>query len=338
MKSPIQKISLALCLLLNSSSLKAEEACCEVNGCNYFIEADFLYWQARQENINAVSGSSFTLRNELGGGVVIETGTQRQNFKRLDYDWKPGFRIGAGFDFSQCGFQVATYWTHFNGHGSGHGKTGDATSSARWNLDYDVIDFILSGPEFCCTPCLTWQPFVGVRGAINYEKFHFRGQFIDVTVTPTVDSTFTNNRILRGHDRVDYKGIGPEIGINADWYIGKGFSIYGKMMGALLFSQSKGRLSQFTQVSSIDVAGGIVDFSDTATADSVDSFNSRFCQIVAEFGLGIEWCYPICVCNYQSDLNLRLGWEHSQWFDHDKAHSNGDMCFDGLTLAAQIKF
>ncbi len=55
-------------------------------------------------------------------------------------------------------------------------------------------------------------------------------------------------------------------------------------------------------------------------------------------GLGVSWQRYTCLCQHTLNTVIKLGWEHSQWFDHNAVNDSGDLTFDGLTLSAQIQF
>lgn len=301
--------------------------CCE-NSCNscssFLVEVDFLYWRALQNGIACGCSSAFK-----------------------NHKWDYGYRLGGEYDFECSCWDVAIYWTHFNckDHKKGRRDHNDSSSSSssspiagissssrssssgshcandfshgHWKLNYDVIDVTL-GRDFNMYSCTNVRPFIGVRGVWIEE--HIRSHNESVQVTSFGDNTI----IFDNHSKEDFSGAGPEFGVEADWNLGSGFGIYGVLSGGFLYGEFKIRTNE-TQTFLNPTQ--ILYCNEHHRPDAVESFFDAV--------IGVQ--YEYCFCN-KSRLQLRAGWEHHQYFDHNHIGTNGDLTLDGLTLSAGYSF
>lgn len=164
------------------------------------------------------------------------------------FKWEWGFRMGIGY--TQCDHQW-TYkaaWTHLES--KAHGRTSYnsgppdflgiypiwsmspdtlasdyvSTASANWHLHTDIADFIFQYNYGCFCDRLMVMPFVGIRGVLLSQKL--TAKYEGGTFFSGIDENTLRSRYYSG---------GPRFGLNADYYLACGFSIFGRGAVAPLF-------------------------------------------------------------------------------------------------------
>lgn len=316
----IRKIHLALALLLISSisyghgedALSCGEnqnplycqSCCRCDRVS--LSGDFLYWRAFEGGLDSCVPEEFSDIVTSDGRVISRfSGRGREpHFK-----WSPGFRIGLGYESSYSEWDIAACWTHFRSHSHGPNHHGN---KIQWKINLDVIDLV-AGYEFDLAPCFTLRPYGGLRGARIYQNLRIR-EF------PSSISTelFTLNK----KDKARFLGIGPLFGVEGDWAMGCGFSVFTNVSLSWLYGNFHTRFGEFE-----------------GTSDT-----ENFCQIkrhldavqaVADVAVGVRW--QKCLCE-NVQLLLELSLEHHRYFDHNRIGGYGDVCFDGVVVGGGVEF
>lgn len=306
--------------------------CCDEE--QFLFKVDALYWRAHQEGLQDFIVTQ--IDNTLVEVDIVNfaaVNTTNQSFKRSKFnsDWRGGYRLGLGYNL--CGWTMALDWTHYRGNAHGHGKEGDFRRSGHWKLDYDVVDFIVGTPNYCLGSCFNWNAFGGIRSArINQNMRTHTEDFSNIVVT-TVNTVITRTfTATSAHYREHYNGVGPELGFNAEWNLGCGFSLCANATGAIVFGR-------FHVNSTVDTAtaatGPVTSFSANA---SFNSYHDRIWEPVVDLGLGVCWQRHFCYCNYEADLLFKLGWEHHQWFHQGHIGGNEDLYLDGLTFSTSLLY
>jgi hypothetical protein len=172
---------------------------------------DFLYWQATEP-------VDWTLKTN------DSTTDQYVQFRNVEFDFAPGFRVGLGSS-DECQWGAKLYYTRFctqaEDAASGyvtpvflpskmalprHQSPFFHTGNIQAKIDYNVIDLDF-GKSFSTTESFRFRPVLGLRGAWINQAFgsEFQGSWPSTsTVTwETVDERIEN----------DFWGIGPKLGI-----------------------------------------------------------------------------------------------------------------------------
>lgn len=346
----LRKINIALALLLTTSAgyaygdlmnsqecgertrcLPCEPTCniscqpaCNVKG---FISADFLYWRAFESGLDQcvatevsdsiTSTSSSATSSSSSDQIVVSrfTGEGRDPH----FNWDPGFRIGAGYELGGDKWDIAVLWTHFHSHSSRDGN------AFRWSINYDVID-IIEAYQCELGSCFTLRPYGGLRGARIDQKLRLNdvtsavsSSFASFSGASLVDGPITTN----SNNKQKFSGLGPLLGLEVDWKIGCGFSVYINLAASWLYGKFDIRQSELTE-----------------SADTIDSFKVRkrlhASLAVGDAGFGFRWQTTFC---NDIRLLLQLGFEHHRYFDYNRINGNyGDLSFDGLNLSAGLEF
>lgn len=320
----IRKIYLVITLILitatgyayeddgNLSACGESECCisCQPACCGRgFISADLLYWRAFENGLDACVPRQVSDMVTSDGCVISAfSGKSREPH----FQWNPGFRIGAGYEFACSNRDIEAFWTHFysNAHGSRRN-----CNEHRWNINLDVID-VVAGYECDLVSCFALMPFVGLRGARIHQKLHI-GDFSGSCCCIDDDMT-----IIRKRNTENFLGLGPLIGLEADWNIGCDFSLYAGASVSWLYGRFHVRLLESEM-----------------SVDSVDCCDVRkrldASLASADAEVGISW--QKCFCNNMR-LILGVGLEHHRYFDFNRMCGYGDLSFDGVNFSAGIEF
>jgi len=223
--------------------------------------------------------------------------------QNLDFDWNWGFRVGAGVDLAcKTGWTSEIDWTRYHNHTT----TTDGPNSAKWTLHFDTIDGIF-GRNFWVGHCFNLKPFAGLRFARITQKVNTD---LETAVGTAVVAT-TN------HDSQKFWGLGPQLGLEADWYLAKGFSLYGNLDAAILYGHTKTRFE--------DVSAS------TTAADSCDARGSSSAYpLVFDVGFGLRWEFKY--------LLVHAGLEHHHYENYNRIGGYGDLNLYGLNFGAALRF
>lgn len=293
--------------ILNAGSFISDpEPCCATKYCGQgFISGDFLYWRAYEGGLDTCEGI------EVDGGATNGELTSYFKGKKNDphFRWEPAFRVGAGFIFANSGcdgWDVAAYWTRFRSHNH---DWHSCAQERHWKLEFDVVDLLL-GYTFSVRPCLAVRPFAGLRGAK-----------IDQSLKSLNLTSFLSSK-TRSHDKQELYGIGPMMGLEANFNLGCGFSLYADAAAAILYGNYRVKSQKHDTFS-----GG------RSYCNLKQRINAY--QGAIDVGFGIAWTQ--CLCN-SMQLILTLGVEHHRYFNYNRIGNYGDLCLDGGTFSASIAY
>lgn len=305
--------------------------CCQPECCpqacgTWSVSAGLLYWRAYEGGLicDCIPGEITD--------VVDNNGHTNSHIKGghndFDQDWELGFRLGAGYQFACSQWELGAYWTHFHDHAraghDGHNSHENNWESnfhsgnnhfSHWNLNFDEVDLV-AGYRCELCPCFTLTPFLGLRGVRIDQTLHSQSSLV---IFDEFDGGFV---FSRHHDKEKFWGVGPVLGLEAEWGLGCGFSVYGCVDTSVLYGRFDNDFDGFEEVADVSTV--------------CDSSVTRDAALLAgDAGLGVRW--GTCFCNGMH-LTLQLGWEHHHYFDYNQLGSNGDLSLDGVTFSAGIDF
>jgi hypothetical protein len=280
--------------------------CAEVN-----IKGELLYWKAELCGLETAFGNT-SIATVVGPGTFVTTTIQESDLQP-DFSWRPGFRVGADFAFN-C-FELEADWTHYNGraHFKKNGQHGN------WRIRYDTIDLIF-GRRCSVAPCFYFKPFIGVRGLRVHQtlKSDLNTLFIGATsVIGNTTVTTTKN------DKEHFWGLGAEFGVEADWYLGCDFTVYGSFDVVTYYGSVHGR---YLQTDTFPV---------TANVSNARSHHC-FDNIGTDAAIGIRWDKAWHRCNYDVLFMLDAGLEQHRIYEFSNIASDGTLSLDGGVFAVGI--
>jgi hypothetical protein len=270
---------------------------------NLWISGDLLIWNVCEGGFSCQFGDT-TINTNIVNSRPTTAITEHD--KDIDFEWGVGVRVGMGMDFPCTGWDTAIYWTHFNADGDGH----DHNNHAHWLMHFNVGDAIL-GRRFWIGSCVNLRPFTGVRYAQIKQKLRTR---LETQIIATTGQSIVNTRL---NDKQSFWGFGPELGLEADFYIGHRWSLYGSLAGAILYGHTN---TKFNDTDSFALADNICE----ATSESCSN------QMVLDVGVGIRYEFKY--------LTLQAGLEHHNYFDYNHIGCCGDLNLYGANVSAAVHF
>ncbi|NGX63617.1 MAG: hypothetical protein KR126chlam6_01030 [Candidatus Anoxychlamydiales bacterium] len=239
----------------------------------------------------------------------------------------PGFRVN--FNYERELVHVNIEWTYIRFKDNSFAdpvsdllglflppETGSLTgASSRISGDFNTLDLNISKP-YHVSRYYTSNPKLGIQAAWVDQDYHLR--------------YYTINRKHNVFNKNDFWGVGLEAGYDAEFLLGKNFTLYANILYALLFSK--------------------FDISQIATTLTIYNYNlsDSFYKVMpnAKIGLGFTWSRMF---NNKTIATLEVGYELQQWwsmnqlrrfFDTDPTAndtvSRSDLTFNGLVVALRI--
>ena len=255
----MQKILMCMLLTGASALIAKEEDCCSnsspvclestwmKNECAYngFVRVGFIAEQMRitgtEVSITQGAATDFSI-----GGNSVEGLPQKINPVKFDLD--VGLTVGLGYLFDQENYTITADFEWLSSKGKVN--TGGTTyvyessspvyngtispnfsgSNAYLKVDYFLLDIALSKGYYVSNR-FSYQPFAGIKAAwIYYDSL----QTFTIADTPGIPS---NTAWLKSND-VDFWGVGPLAGMEANYYFNKEFSIYSCFNTSVLLGES----------------------------------------------------------------------------------------------------
>lgn len=306
------------------------------DGANLFVYGDFIYWNAHENGLQVAvenEDSQFTLSDS----EVIT----------LHGKWNVGFRVGAGYNTDHDGWDLRLTWLRFTDNGSKRAhvgsddaiypdrvhptefyRFGDVASKMRskWHMRLDQIDLEL-GREFFVSKWLTLRPHIGLR--TDWIRQSLEANYKNFVLT----TTFPNRIETEVKDR--WWGIGLAGGLDTQWGLGRGWSIFGNLSTAIIygFHHMKDETEE---------KPGSVKF-----VDMKDRY--RISHPILDLQTGLRWDNMFSDDRFH--LGLQIGWEHHIYFSQNQLPvfvddvsegtiigNQGDLTFQGWTFSARFDF
>lgn len=305
------------------------------DGVDLFLFGEVLLWNAHQNGmpIAVVNESHHSHRNLAHSKV-----------KNVHSDWTVGFRVGAGYNLPHDSWDLNFAWARLFTHGDTHthakhsrqvypsrvhpgDRAGDrpfAKDSSHWSLHFDQLDLDL-GREFFVSKWLTLRPNFGLR--TDWIEQNWRTKFKH----PSGDSSSGHKKL-----ELEYKdkwwGLGLEGGLDTQWMLGCGWSLFGNMATAILYGFHD------------------LDFKDEDSTRFVDLDDVyRISHPILDLQMGVR--YDHMFANDRFHLGLQVGWEHHVYFSQNQfpvftdsnakgtfVQNQGDLTFQGWTFATRFDF
>lgn len=304
------------------------------------LSASGLYWQPH------VEGLDYVLKNSEG--TLLPNGA---TVKHMDFDWSGGFRVSAGGKLPEQ-MDLDFTWTCYRSTGSSsqNDVSGFSTLYSVWSfpgqtsseehgkisgsLLLNLLDLQMSA-LFSPRDFFDLKTSFSLIGASLHQKYniHLSGG----TVPQSQNSPIVDDHISMKNK---FSGIGPKLGLDTIWILGKGLSIFGSGNLALLYGRFK-----VSQAESILTAGGV----STEVVDVKNHFT--LARAFFDYVVGVRWDYLFT--NEKCRFTLEAGWENLLFFGQNNLirfpsigqgqsginiPGKGDLSLQGLTLKTGFSF
>ncbi|MFI5333870.1 MAG: Lpg1974 family pore-forming outer membrane protein [Chlamydiales bacterium] len=301
-----------------------------------FLTADFLYWIAHEEGLEYAMTGAYGDTN-VNNNISVSEGSS----KNVDFKWKPGFRLGAGWTFSDNYWDASINWTWYSTRAKDSAShTGDPNlnplwpslapaslanvietpltldrASANWRLLYNTLDVEL-GRSFYPTKCLSLKPHAGVRGAWVNQSYSLHYNF---------DANSTTFSTIKRKLRNNYHAAGFKAGLDTFWSFNSAWGLFAN--GSISLLGGNFHLRQIDDVTSIT----------TSSASFTGNFlyvnlKDRFFSVIPVFegSMGIQLTLKPSQKNYWFDLSA--GWEYLLWMNQNQIGINTTNNIKGLFI------
>lgn len=318
-----------------------------------YADASFIYWQVAQDNM------AFAMTNVNAFTAATNTNI-RGNYVQMDFDYKPGFKVGGGMNFDHDNWDSSAEYTRLHGGNSAstNGPAGGsllanwgnnhliaksqlfASASAKFNTNLDFVDWVF-GRNYFVGKNLTFHPVLGARGAWITQSMsvHYRNPN-----TTTLSGSFDGNSSILGvyssqdvYSRVRSWAVGPRTGLEGNWMLGEGLRFFGN--GYLDILYTKYKLQNKTAYSTLT---GISQY-------IISKERAGTVRTHLDLELGLGWGSYFDDNNWHIDLSAGYGFQ--VFFDQNMfrksfdnvvlasgTNTNGDMTIQGLTATVRIDF
>ena len=320
------------------------------NGADLFVYGDLLYWKAN------ANGIPFAVINKGSSANLAHS-----KVENLRGEWDLAFRVGVGYNVPHDGWDLSLSWLRYNSHG--HHKQIHSSSDrfifpywapsadpiadngtcarakGRWRVLLNQLDLDL-GREFFVSKWLTLRPHAGLRSDWIYQKVKADyGKFASLLPSSSeVD--------IRCRDR--WWGIGLESGLDTQWGLGGGWSIFADLAVAIVYGEHCIRVKDDDKPPVFDFSNG-ADSTPNGTFVKLRDNHIWIAHPILDMQLGIRW--DAMLANDRLHLGIQLGWENHLYFSQNqfpifgddynfgKFFANqGDLSFEGWTLGLRLDF
>ena len=336
----------------------------EVRGSwDVYAMASFIYWQARQENME-IGIISHNAPDTLLEDTPFSTNyVNNMTVTNPHFTYRPGFKVGLGvnLDWDNWDAYAEYTWFHSSIH-SGVNSLSPATTGTAippngeylypiqgppaalnghffksagqsWDLNMDFIDLSLSRSYYSGRR-VTITPFFGARGA--WIRQHLNTDYVGAIPEAALGDSTANF-----HDSSTSWGIGPRTGFESNWLLGCGTRFIGNVSGDILYSRYS--LQQDDLVTDLRPLLDAPILSNAAISQTIDYLRAH-----AAFELGFGWGTYFDNCNWHIDLSATYGfqafWDQNMFrnFENPAAMKsftpNGNLYVHGVTVNADFDF
>lgn len=339
---------------------KFAEARPEVDGTNWYLTFDVLYWHPK------MGGTEFAISYTPSNFISIppfipEVATShfpKGKVKENDFSWDLGLKVGLGYKTPHDYWDVYARYTWFESHSSNSmhkdypstiipTKVPFSTAlnlfttteafnlqfysnhaKSKVDIDYNNVDLELARSYFISTN-ISVRPNMSVKATfldlsqkVSYvqENNPSASSLLFDAVSPEVK--------VQLHSQM--AGVGPRMGLDTKYYIGHGFNIFGEIAGSILYSRFK--TSQKDQIPN-HLFGGILpdniadafnDLLDLVLSGPSRSLKHKFHKFIpfAQMYLGLEWNKNFL--NNKKHLGLKLGYEVQYYWRANQMENTGN--------------
>ena|SRR3990167_4809322 len=314
---------------------------------NLFAEGDWLYWKANETGLGyALNQEGFDPNHIelMGFGDVVNP----------HFYWESGFRLGLGYNFPRDQWTLQLLWTWYEGKAGGSITTTKeegaiiypsllhpnffndqnifSTNQAKSNLliHLNVLDLDLCR-EFKTGKHLSLKPRVGIRSAWINQNYDISYQ--DLTYyDPTSKEILPALNLYTTNMTNNFWGLGPFSGLDTNWNLGKGFSLFGDFSIALLYGSF-----DISQSENFVATGG-----EGLILSEKNNFHAG--RAVTDLQLGIRWQSSFAKDRFR--FLVQGGWDHHMFFSQNQmfhfvsgqnwgvfVQNQGDLYFQGWNLS-----
>jgi|GEM_PF-2450719 len=176
--------------------------------------------------------------------------------------------------------------------------------NANFNIDYYLLDVVLSNGSYF-SGAFTFEPFGGIQTSwINYYTYKqfSRDSNNSAQTNANTNGMLPANRSWVKLTNINFWGCGPEFGLNANYYLVKGFSVYSTLQLAILLGQT-----------TLGDSTGIVENNPSTPTFQYMGDTNNLMSPTTRAILGLQ--YDANMCNDTQHLKIRAGFDTRFYFN-----------------------
>jgi hypothetical protein len=301
-------------------------------GWDAWLSISFIYWQVKEKGLE--------LGYEFYSDPTISY--HEYNAINMDFNYKPGFKIGAGYSFCRDDWTIYLEYTRLTACQSTDKDVTDANNyilhsgwldtshshsftylNAAWDLSYNMFDLELGRPYYLGKK-LVFKPHFGLRAGWIDQSYNING--------------IAEFASIHSHNNQDSWLIGPRTGVDTDWLVGCDFRLFGNVAGSLVYQN-------FQNCNKVLVPATI-----EATSDSIYLGSEEMSYITPNVEMSLGLGYGKYFFNNEWYFDLTVGYDFQYLWNqnmmrHLKDGQNnladldaGNLKLHGLTITARVDF
>lgn len=299
-------------------------------GWDGWLSLSFIYWQPKESGLN------------IGYHQYVTSGLIHFEPIQLDFDYKPGFKIGAGMSICRDDWTIYVEYTRLTGEDRRSFNLGDdfnvstnylvgilekiPTSNflkyinGKWNINYNIFDLDLGRPYYLGRK-LVFKPFYGLRAGWIDQKLVLHSQGIHEGQISVNSGSSTEDTWL----------VGPRIGVDTDWLIGCHFKLLGNAAASLCYQNFDTVVKSTVQASSGEAKEELSSLTPNMDFALGIGYGSYFWNNEWYFDLS---CVYDFICYWNQNMIKPL--KDAATFQSESEH--GNLILHGLTIKATLDF
>jgi hypothetical protein len=311
---------------LGNYGAKTAVASPQIDGCGVVVTADFLWWKLYE------GGTEYVFKNT----VPVTLNHIQGPLKHHQFKWEPGYKVGLGYLFDFDGWDTYIEFTSFNTHS--HRSTFShvqgllplmglqtalfSHAHSSWKVDFRDIDFTF-GRNYFVSRYLALHPSFGVTSAWITQHRHSH-----YTQGVTIND-------LKLRSKNNFWGIGPRLETEIRFYLGRHYSVYGNLAGALLWGHFHVKEREE------EIAGTV--------SDELYNLRDNLHRMVPTVGFGLGAAFETHFARDACHFMIKIGYEGQYWwrqnqlpifnsFATDFSRQSEDLSLQGLTIDLTLDF
>ncbi len=332
--------------------------CCPTH---VFIEADFLYWLAKQEgNTYATTGNAITVPGTLDPNTGLVAGPITSGRVYAPHPRaKPGFKVGVGIDFEYGNWELFSEYSYLFSKAKGSvssnnlnsgilpiysytphnsilshatysapsGATGFVSeASSHWHLHFHNINLELK-KTMQLFKSVSLRPHFGLQGSWQKQKFQ---PTYTVASTTAFSTILGNNRVLV---KQEFWGVGLRLGLDSTWKCSSHFGLYANSAFSALWSHFHTRGSSYD-------TNLIAGYSDLPIGNT--SYRLHTISPVIQLEAGVQFTQTFWdQTNDRHQFLMQVGWEEQIWLfqaQYSTSIADTSLILQGLTVRFRFDF
>jgi len=316
-----------------------------------FVTASFLFWEAKQDNMEL--GHIYTYSTPFD---PAQPEKRDEKIQTLKWNYHPGFKVGAGFNFDCDRWQLYGEYTYYRANTCGKMVLPDppcsiqdndyykenwlqpywtndclsqvaldsdednevivTSGNGKWNLQLDLGDLELAR-QFYVGKCLIFRAFSALRYASIKQTMKVSHQ-VNTSVSVFM-ALFDPDGIVQ-YDithKLQSWGVGPRIGLDLLWELSCGFRIFCDSSASILYTEYY-KNTHSTNAEGTVYTGNLQPSSESYNCTSTHCFDRDPCTLKsqAEITLGFGWGGYLNCSRWY--LDFELGYTANMFFDQNQ--------------------